>query len=81
MRQHLIEKKYLEQFPILKERRASVLPRIVIIEVYCYCRSIHNGETMVKCSGGCSEKCISTPIETNRKWFCIHVSTNTQLCY
>ena len=27
---------------------------------------------MVKCSGGCSEKCISTPIETTTPSDCIH---------
>ena len=77
MRQHIIncfESENLQPFPIIKKRRSSVLTKMIYIKVYCYCRSIYSGEKMALWNGDCGEwyheKCISTPIERSRKWYC-----------
>ena len=67
MRKHLIkcfEQKNIEPFPVIKERRMSIYPKTITIKVYCYCRSVYDGQKMVECNGVCGEwyhtKCIST---------------------
>ena len=77
MRNHLLkcfEQKKLEPFPVFKERRVSTCAKTMTVRVYCYCRSVYDGEKMVECNGGCGEwyhtKCISTPVHRNKKWFC-----------
>ena len=43
------------------------------VKVYCYCRSVYDGEKMVECNGGCGEwyhtKCISTPVHEKKNGF------------
>ena len=64
----------MEPFPVKKERRSTRVPKVLSINVYCYCRCPYNGEKMVKCNGECDEwyhiKCICIPIIKKRKWFC-----------
>ena len=81
MRNHLLkcfEQKKLEPFPVFKERRVSTCAKTMTVKVYCYCRSVYDGEKMVECNGGCGEwyhtKCISTPVHRNKKWFCKNCS-------
>ena len=69
MRNHLLkcfEQKKLEPFPVFKERRVSTCAKTMTVRVYCYCRSVYDGEKMVECNGGCGEwyhtKCISTRV-------------------
>ena len=81
MRKHLIkcfEQKNIEPFPVIKERRMSIYPKTITIKVYCYCRSVYDGQKIVECNGVCGEwyhtKCISTSIHRNKEWFCKNCS-------
>ena len=61
----------MEPFPVKKERRSTRVPKVLSINVYCYCRCPYNGEKMVKCNGECDEwyhiKCICIPIINPRR--------------
>ena len=80
LRQHLfkcLEAKKMDLFPIVRKRRV-LPPKIVKVEVYCYCRLPNDGKEMVQCSKkGCKEwfhlQCIkngNSNVTLGQKWFC-----------
>ena len=63
-------------FPVLKQRRpASMVCKVEICQVYCYCRLPDNGEVMT-CCDGCDEwfhnQCINSTTELTMQdsWYC-----------
>ena len=79
MRTHFtqsLEKKLIEPFPTLKEKRTTLSSTVIYVEVHCYCRRPYNGQRMVQCNGDCHQwyhlECIKTAAAVRRKqkWFC-----------
>ena len=79
MRTHFtqsLEKKLIEPFPILKEKRTTLSSTVIDVEVHCYCRRPYNGQQMVQCNGDCHQwyhlECIkrAAAVQRKQKWFC-----------
>ena len=78
MREHLFkcfQKKQLEPFPVLRERRVTNRFKFVKVEVHCYCRRTdYYGTEMYFCDGVCGEwyhlECISNPPAHSEEFYC-----------
>jgi len=51
----IVEAKKMDLFPGVRKRRV-LLPKIVKVEVYCYCRLPNDGKEMVQCSKKCCKE-------------------------
>ena len=79
LRPHLaktLETGKIAQFPTMKRRRpATRVSKVETLLVYCYCRLLDNGETMIccdRCEDWYYSQCVrvSVPVDTLGIWFC-----------
>ena len=77
MRRHLIkcfDEQLVQPFPVIRKRRAGNV-NLIKIRVYCYCKCVDDGASMVHCDNDKSKEwfhfsCIDTKVQKGKKWYC-----------